>query len=137
MTLSFSGSSTRGWTTRQRDRVHEILEEFRPIVVHGACVMQDDQFDSLAHSMGLTRFVFPSNHPTKSALSTCLARGGRIYESREPMHPLKRNPLIVQASNRFIATPKEQHEVLRSGTWATIRYARKTLGISNMEIILP
>jgi hypothetical protein len=38
---------------------------------------------------------------------------------------LERNTEIVKACDVLIATPKEQDEVLRSGTWATIRRARK------------
>lgn len=39
--------------------------------------------------------------------------------------PLVRNHDIVDSTELLIACPKEQVEVLRSGTWATIRYARK------------
>jgi predicted Rossmann fold nucleotide-binding protein DprA/Smf involved in DNA uptake len=45
------------------------------------------------------------------------------------MHPprsfLERNHDIVDASEVLVAIPKETEEVLRSGTWATIRYAHK------------
>jgi hypothetical protein len=39
--------------------------------------------------------------------------------------PLDRNHDIVDACEVLIACPKESAEVLRSGTWATVRYARK------------
>jgi hypothetical protein len=38
---------------------------------------------------------------------------------------LVRNHEIVDDSQVLIAAPKEFTEQLRSGTWATIRYARK------------
>ena len=39
--------------------------------------------------------------------------------------PLDRNRDIVDACDVLIATPKDFVEELRSGTWATVRYARK------------
>lgn len=39
--------------------------------------------------------------------------------------PLKRDRKIVAIVDVLIAAPKTDKEVLRSGTWATIRYARK------------
>jgi predicted Rossmann fold nucleotide-binding protein DprA/Smf involved in DNA uptake len=42
-----------------------------------------------------------------------------------PKAPLDRNRDIVDAAAVLIAAPKEMTETLRSGTWATVRYARK------------
>ena len=42
-----------------------------------------------------------------------------------PKDYLDRNHDIVDQTDLLIATPKENTEVLRSGTWATIRYAKK------------
>lgn len=39
--------------------------------------------------------------------------------------PLARNREIVAAADILIAAPRTDREELRSGTWATIRYARK------------
>ena len=54
----------------------------------------------------------------------------RAYcENYEYMYPqqeyLNRNHNIVDASEILIACPAQTEEVIRSGTWATIRYARK------------
>jgi hypothetical protein len=38
---------------------------------------------------------------------------------------LDRNRDIVDNCDLLIATPKETTEVLRSGTWSTVRYAKK------------
>jgi len=38
---------------------------------------------------------------------------------------LARNHFIVAYSEELVAAPKSNKEELRSGTWATIRYARK------------
>ena len=42
-----------------------------------------------------------------------------------PKDYLERNHDIVDETDMLIATPGEEQEVQRSGTWATIRYARK------------
>jgi hypothetical protein len=43
-----------------------------------------------------------------------------------PVEPyLERNKRIVDNVTLLIATPKEFHHTLRSGTWSTIRYAWK------------
>ena len=46
-----------------------------------------------------------------------------VYEA-EP--PLKRNRTIVDYCNTLLACPADMQEEQRSGTWATIRYARKS-----------
>jgi len=43
-----------------------------------------------------------------------------------------RNHKMVDSAGVLLATPKEDHEVLRSGTWATIRYAYK----KNKQVVL-
>jgi len=45
---------------------------------------------------------------------------------RKALPYLDRNHNIVDECDFLIATPKEKEEQLRSGTWATIRYAKKT-----------
>ncbi len=46
----------------------------------------------------------------------------RVLESKPY---LERNRDIVDASEVLIACPSTREEVMRSGTWATVRYARK------------
>ena len=48
------------------------------------------------------------------------------YDEERSCKPyLKRNHDIVNESEYMFAFPKETKEVRRSGTWATVRYARK------------
>lgn len=47
-------------------------------------------------------------------------------EIREPKEYIARNHDIVNESVMLIATPKGYHDLLRSGTWATIRHAART-----------
>jgi hypothetical protein len=46
-------------------------------------------------------------------------------EVRVPKSYLERNRDIVDASDTMIAFPSTKHEVQRSGTWYTIKYAKK------------
>lgn len=43
----------------------------------------------------------------------------------EPKEYIKRDKDIVDTSDILIATPRFMYEELRSGTWATVRYAEK------------
>ena len=49
--------------------------------------------------------------------------------------PLARNRIIVSTSDEMLALPGEMTEQRRSGTWATIRFARKHG--TPMKIIYP
>lgn len=142
MKISFTGSQL-GMTNNQRTYIRYELETRRPsAVIHGACIGADDEFDEIAYELGIPRIIFPSNHPTKSALDKCIERcgereRGKLIVASEPMPPLKRNPLIVRAGDQLIACPSQPNEVIRSGTWTTVRLGRKILGRKNVEIILP
>jgi hypothetical protein len=89
------------------------------IVRHGDCVGSDAKFHAMALSQGCTIYIHPSNLPYYQA--GCKG----WYWRGTPKPPLERNRDIVDHSAMLLATPRETSEVLRSGTWATIRYARK------------
>jgi hypothetical protein len=86
------------WLSRGTDRI-----EFTG-AHHGECEGADLQFDDFVK----TRFphikVVP--HPANG-------------------NPLKRDKEIVGIVDVLIAAPRTDKEVLRSGTWATVRYARE------------
>ena len=44
---------------------------------------------------------------------------------KEPQPYLQRNHNIVNECDMLVAFPSTSNEVLRSGTWSTIRYAKK------------
>lgn len=46
-------------------------------------------------------------------------------ETKQPQPYLKWNRCIVDSTDRMIAFPNIKHEVWKSGTWATVRYAKK------------
>lgn len=126
--VGFTGTQ-RGMTTQQIDMVQRLLEETRPKWAHhGDCIGADAQFDSLAKNAG----VLVHGHP-------CTITSKRAWcwfdLEEEPAEALRRNKSIVAFSDFMIAAPGEFEEVLRSGTWATIRYARKSM--TDLYIVYP
>lgn len=61
-------------------------------------------------------------HPPKNNTMRSYCKGDVIKEEKEY---IKRNHNIVDESDMLVAFPSTKSEILRSGTWATIRYARK------------
>jgi hypothetical protein len=125
MKVVFTGSQD-GMTRVQADVVYQwlvqhddIIEEIR----HGGCIGADKEFHDFCQHFNLGELVevYPSNIPSKQAVINPEA-----YKIKHPPDfPLERNKTMVYASEVCLATPKEADEVMRSGTWATIRYARK------------
>lgn len=122
MKIGFTGTQ-RGMTQHQKDMV-EIILTFHKCsggideAHHGDCIGADDQFNTIAGDYYIRRVAHPSNIDGKRAWGT--------YEVVLPAKsPLNRNHDIVDAVDIMIATPKEHTEILRSGTWSTIRYCRK------------
>lgn len=87
---------------------------------HGDCQGADDQAARMAHSMGFWIVSHPPISPRYRAFS-------ESHEIRDQFDYLERDRHIVAESHFMIAAPGTMHEVLRSGTWATVRYARRLL----------
>lgn len=100
----------------------------RPVFRHGDCIGADDQAGRMAYWLGFFVITHPSTFEKKRAYSPA-------FEVRQPKPPLDRNRDIVDLSHYMVATPKEDAETVRSGTWATIRYTRKQQ--KYIEIIYP
>lgn len=120
-------------TEAQKKKCFKIMEvlvrdHLNICMVHGDCIGADKEFHDIAVKLGLSKTIGkrPCNIKNKRAFTeegTWLA---------EPEPPLDRNKKIVDDGTLLIACPKKFVEELRSGTWATIRYARK----KNKDIII-
>lgn len=103
--VGFTGTR-EGMTTEQRARVARMLSEAQvggaTHFHHGCAEGADTEAAKIAKGFGYEIVEYPAGDD-----------------------PLKRNRAIVAASDWLIAAPAQMREVLRSGTWATIRYARK------------
>jgi transposase InsO family protein len=116
-----------------RRALEKAIEKFGPLVGHGDCVGADAEFDEIAAELGCVRRLYPSN--LEQTRAHCELRGAIEFANSAP--PLTRNGWIVNASSVLIATPKEYREELRSGTWSTIRRARKRSVTIPLVIVLP
>ena len=86
---------------------------------HGDCIGADSQ----AHLLALDGDIPVVLHPASTSLKRAWSKGATKIWPAKP--PLDRNRDIVDATDVLIACPFQNHEILRSGTWATVRYARK------------
>jgi hypothetical protein len=120
---------------RQRSELERLLREMTPAELHhGGCLGADAEAHGLALDLGVPSIiVHPSTIPE---LTAELRRDGErtFVTVLEPRKPLKRNRDIVRAVDILIAAPATAHEVERSGTWATIRFARRAM--PSMRVIV-
>jgi len=120
MIIGFTGTR-QGLTPKQVKDLKQFIIKSEPYkVIHGDCIGADKEFNDLAREslINVEIEIWPSN--INKLRAWC--KGDIIHE---PKDPLERNKDIVTHSDILIACPKELEEVLRSGTWSTIRYARK------------
>jgi hypothetical protein len=102
-----------------------LISVCNPIKEHhtGGCIGADEEY------IEITSKLFPDctyhEHP-------CNIPGMRSYFDPGLEHiiydekpPLDRNHDIVDAVEIMIGTPKTEDNIVRSGTWATIRYSRR------------
>lgn len=118
MKIGFTGTQ-KGMTDAQKKRVETYLKNNPKVKEfhHGDCVGADAEASNMAELIGLHIVCHPPLITDKRAFMPA-------HETREPLDYLARNKAIVHESEMMLATPKEHNEVMRSGTWATIRYAR-------------
>ena len=117
--VGFSGTRA-GMTSSQIYRVDFLLEAdiITQVAHHGDCIGADSDFHQLARLHGLEII----GHPP---LVEKLRAFCDFDECREPKPYLDRDHDIVDESDWLIFTPGTLTEILRSGTWATVRYAKK------------
>ena len=138
MKIGFTGTQ-RGMTQFQKDYLIEILKlkectEF----CHGDCIGSDAESNQVALNIGIKIFtIFPPIITKKRAYCFnpnklnrnnewyLYPSGIRVRWMPEDKY-LERNKHIVDNVSWMIACPKEHEHSVRSGTWATIRYAWKT-----------
>jgi len=136
--LGFTGTQG-GLTSAQRESLQTTLTKIHENDVfeyhHGDCIGADAEFDELVRLIENTGSTIHIHPPTdNSRVANCQNRspGTRQIRVHAPKPYLKRNTDIVNDSHMLIACPKEFVEVLRSGTWSTIRRANKR----NLPVII-
>lgn len=120
MKLGFTATRT-GMTIWQKKRFRAFLKHVRPTEFHhGDCIGGDMQ----AHR--IVREVLPKcrivAHPCDIPRMRAFCNADEI---RDPLPPLVRNANIVRETGELVAAPETTQEQQRSGTWATVREARR------------
>lgn len=121
--IGFTGTR-RGMTAAQRERVEEKLLAWRPLEIHhGDALGADAEFHQMVRELlPDTKIVI---HPPNNPKMRAFCEGD---EQRPEAPYLARNKDIVRASHLMLVMPAENTEQLRSGTWSTWRFARKSTG---------
>jgi hypothetical protein len=126
MILGFTGTRC-GMTEEQLEAFRRLFsappyadpDEFH----HGCCPGSDEDATVAVYDLTCDDTVIQA-HPSTLAHLTSQKAIDLSREDHPPLPPLDRNRVIVNACHVLIACPKGPEEQ-RSGTWATVRYARK------------
>lgn len=119
MKIGFTGTQA-GMTQIQKTMVERLIKqlgcrEFH----HGDCIGADENAHRIALKLNINWItIHPPDNPAKRAF--CLGNQNRVEKPY-----IARNHDIVNETDLLIATPGGETEQLRSGTWSTIRFARK------------
>lgn len=123
--VGFTGSR-EGMTDAQQRTVRQwvkrngsIIREFH----HGACVGSDAQAHRIVREHAAVVYIVAHLSNLSSEFQSAESKQD-ADKCHVPKPPLDRNGDIIAACDVLIATPKGDEEV-RSGTWSTIRRARK------------
>lgn len=115
--VGFTGTQ-HGMTAEQERSLRALLRELGGVLHHGDCIGSDKQAAGIAREQGRRVVGHPPEDSSKRAFFPS-------DETREPKPFLVRDHDIVDETEALVATPRTAQEQVRSGTWATIRYARK------------
>lgn len=131
--FGFTGSSepSTDWQKKTLEALLQFYVGEKVAECHnGQCINADeDCYNVIVRSIPHVRVVF---HPPTNQSKMFKVKLRAHDQKRKPLDYLKRNLRIVAESDYLFAMPKSVNEELRSGTWATVRYARN----ANMPICL-
>jgi hypothetical protein len=124
--VGFTGTQ-RGCTTLQLATLRATMMHVRAHGAtsfhHGDCIGADEQAHAIALEVGFARItIHVPDDDSKRAFCT-----GVNVERRQRRSYMDRNENIARECTVLIACPGEMTERLRSGTWSTIRRARRLL----------
>jgi len=124
--IGFTGNR-HGINPEQKLGIISILDKYDNLIVsHGDCIGSDTDFHNICidyrnanPNKKLRIDIYPPNYPRFRAFNK-----GDLLMDEKPY--LERNSDIINNSSILIACPIDKNkEELRSGTWSTVRKARK------------
>lgn len=130
--IAVTGTS-RGMTQGQIDQARDFLKALYTMrgfrrLRHGDCIGADAQFARIAKDIGFYLIAHPG-HP-KDPNETKYRAFTDFNDEVLPAKPfIARDHDMVDESAFLLAAPYQDYEVNRSGTWATVRYARDKVEI--------
>jgi hypothetical protein len=134
MKLGFTGTR-EGMTPSQVCALLHLIHDLKPDELHhGDCVGADEQAHHAAEIMKVERIVVHPSEDDRYQAFTYTNTDNMMagiepedvgVEVYDPKPYLERNQAIVDECDVLVATPKTKEEQQRSGTWATVRMARK------------
>lgn len=130
MKVGFTGTR-KGMTNRQKKTLYLIMIDIEPIeFTHGGCYGADSEAHEIIHEIITPEeeriHIYPGNQNQYTIWKKYKRTDFLDYITLHEIMPyLKRNKKIVDSSNILAAAPSSLKEETRSGTWTTIRYARK------------
>ena len=129
MKIGFTGTQI-GMSDHQKEQMVLELQKYEVAEFHhGDCIGAD------ADAHNIIRAFFPECkiviHPPTVSQKRAWCKGDEIKQTYDY---LTRNKHIVNDSELLVGSPSSNVEELRSGTWSTIRYAKKTF---RQHIVLP
>lgn len=134
MIYGFTGSQ-HGMSNEQAKTFVEFIDANRDSITefhHGDCIGSDEQAHRVVKRVMGESFSIHIHPPEdESRRAFCC---GEFDVEYPPKPYLVRDRVIAEKAQVLVATPREFEEVLRSGTWATIRYAMQN---SLVVIIYP
>lgn len=120
MRIGFTGTQ-KGMSKRQITALTRLVLNLQMIEFHhGDCLGADAEAHEIVYNMNTKTeiIIHPPSDPSKRAFK-------KGDETKEELPYLERNHKIVDDTHLLIAATSSLREELRSGTWATVRYARQ------------
>jgi hypothetical protein len=124
--LGFTGTRT-GMSLAQIGSIRKTIRTYRLITPrieahHGVCIGADIHFHEICKDLSL----YVIGHPGIRPDGKCFTRATCICNELRPPRPfLARDRDIVNVAHILLAAPAGFREEIRSGTWTTVRYARR------------
>lgn len=125
--IAFTGTR-KGLTPHQKDTLLHLFDEleYNFTIFHGGCSGADREMHELTADAPYMIVVYPGDAGQREWALRKREEGGDNIEVRNRKDYLRRNRDMVDACHLLIACPDTNEEQLRSGTWSTVRYAKKT-----------
>lgn len=135
--IGFTGSR-RGLSPSQRAELQRLLRETAPAELHhGGCVGADAEAHELALALGVPSIVVHRSAVPGFTADIQQNSERSVVTLLDARKPLKRNRDIARAVDVLIAAPATAEEIERSGTWSTVRFARRYLPNVRVIVIPP